>query len=246
MKTEQQKLSVQRRDFAKDYQYLRGYELMSAFLKDIMPGELALVSSFGAESAILLHMVSRIAPDTPVIFLETGKLFEQTLSYKEQLIKVFGLSNVQSAYPNGGRLGKHDPKGRLWQQDPDMCCHIRKTLPLQEALQPFSGWITGRKHYQSKLRAMLPAIEDDGDQIKLNPLIDYTPEDIRVYFEQHNLPKHPLFSKGYKSIGCEPCTAKSADNGNVRSGRWQHAPNKTECGIHIEGGKVIRIREDNN
>ena len=225
--------------FLAQYKDLRGYDLLKVFLLDLYPGDLALVSSFGAESAVLLHMVSEIAPDTPVVFLETGKLFQQTLSYKAQLIDVLGLTNVQSAYPNAGLLGKTDPKGTLWQDDPDACCNMRKVLPLQEALRPFSGWITGRKRYQSDARQSLSAIEQDSYKLKLNPLVDFSHDDIKTYFKDHNLPQHPLVRQGYASIGCEVCTSKPTTD-DPRSGRWAHKKDKTECGIHFIDGRIVR------
>ena len=229
--------------FLDKYKHLRGRDLLEVFLTDLYPGDLALVSSFGAESAVLLHMVSEIAPDTPVVFLETGKLFQQTLSYKSQLIDVLGLTNVQSAYPNAGLLGKKDPRGHLWQDEPDECCHIRKVLPLQEALKPFSGWITGRKKYQSSSRETLNAIEQENYKLKLNPLVDFTPEQVKSYFKTYNLPSHPLVKQGYPSIGCETCTSKPI-NDDPRSGRWAHKQEKTECGIHFINGQIVRANNN--
>ena len=219
---------------------LRGVPLLQDLLTRSMPKRLALVSSFGAESAVLLHMVSEIDPATPVIFLNTGKMFQETLSYKYELVDRFKLSHVLDVHPENTNLKQDDPNGRLWQNDPDQCCHIRKTLPLERALSRHDGWITGRKRFQTAKRQHISAIEQENGKIKVNPLIDFTPQDITDYFSHYNLPRHPLYQKGYLSIGCETCTVRPSDPNDPRSGRWRHASEKTECGIHIVDGKIVR------
>lgn len=196
-------------------------------------GRVALVSSFGTESAILLHMVAQIDPALPVIFLDTGKLFPETLAYRDELVARLGLTDVRSIRPSGAQLAAYDPDGRLWQKDTDLCCAIRKTNPLDDALTGFTAWITGRKRSQSGTRASLTAVETGPDgRITVNPLAYWSDEQLDAYFETHDLPRHPLQEQGYTSIGCAVCTAKPLPGQDKRSGRWA-GQDKTECGIHM-------------
>jgi phosphoadenosine phosphosulfate reductase len=196
-------------------------------------GNVALVSSFGTESAILLHMVARIDPALPVIFLDTGKLFPETLAYRDELVKRLGLTDVRVIKPSGAQLAAYDPDGRLWQKDTDLCCAIRKTNPLDEALTGFEAWITGRKRSQSETRANLMPVETGADgRITINPLAYWDEAQIEAYFEAHDLPRHPLQAQGYASIGCAACTARPLPGQDKRSGRWAGQA-KTECGIHM-------------
>lgn len=220
--------------------------LLRHLLLDQPLGRLALVSSFGAESAVLLHLVSRVAPDTPIIMLETGKLFEETLAYAQTLRTRFGLSEVRLVRPEALDLQAQDPEGTLHQRDTDTCCHIRKVLPLERALSGFEGWITGRKRFQASTRAALPLLEkagaDDGaaaGKWKVNPLAQWTARDLKAYADAHGLPGHPLVAKGYLSLGCAPCTTPVTDGEDPRAGRWR-GQDKTECGIHFVNGKLVR------
>jgi phosphoadenosine phosphosulfate reductase len=201
---------------------------------ELLPDDLAIVSSFGADSAVILHMVSEIDPDLPVMFLETGKHFPDTLDYVETLSKTLGLTNVRALRPEDADVARFDPNGDLWETDPDSCCHIRKTEPLDVAVAGYGGWVTGRKRYQTADRGVLPHFElTSDDRIKINPLAYWNGDDVEVYRKQHDLPEHPLYDRGYKSIGCAPCTSVVADGEDVRSGRWR-GMNKTECGIHFD------------
>jgi phosphoadenosine phosphosulfate reductase len=210
---------------------------------EIYPGEACVVSSFGAESAVILHLVAQAAPDTPVVFLDTGKLFDQTFAYRDQLIAHLGLQDVRTSTPNRAHLAADDPDGRLHLTHPDLCCHIRKTAPLIAALRPFKVWISGRKRHHGGARATLPRVEIQDGKLKLNPLFDWSRDDINAYFERHALPRHPLVAEGYPSIGCEPCTARQTNpDADPRAGRWAGS-DKTECGIHItEDGTVRRVK----
>lgn len=197
------------------------------------PGKIALVSSFGTESAILLHMVARIDKALPVIFLETGKLFTETLAYRDELVDLLGLTGVRSIRPSGKQLAAYDPDGRLWEKDPDLCCAIRKTNPLDEALEGFEAWITGRKRGQSATRASLQLQETGADgRITVNPLAFWDEAMLESYFLAHDLPRHKLQAQGYTSIGCATCTMKPLPGQDKRSGRWAGKA-KTECGIHM-------------
>ncbi|HQT63614.1 MAG: phosphoadenosine phosphosulfate reductase [Acidocella sp. 20-57-95] len=202
-------------------------------IKDRFPGKIALVSSFGTESAILLRMVSEIDKSLPIVFLDTLKLFPETLSYRDELVGRLGLTDVRNIRPSGKQLAAFDPDGTLWQKDADMCCIIRKANPLDEALEGMEAWITGRKRSQGGQRANIQMVETGPDgRVNVNPLAFWTDEQIAAYFEKHNLPRHPLQFEGYASIGCATCTTRTLDAADKRSGRWA-GQNKTECGIHL-------------
>ena len=187
------------------------------------------VSSFGAESAVLLHMVAQIKPDIPVLFLDTGKLFGETLRYRDKLQHHLGLEDIRIVAPRRSQILEIDPDGTLNKSNPDLCCKIRKVDVLERALAGHDSWISGRKRFQTKNRKWMPIIERDNGRMKLNPMANYSSAAIRDYILEHNLPDHALYKRGYKSIGCLPCTSKST--GDSRSGRWEGST-KTECGIH--------------
>ena len=194
--------------------------------------KLALVSSFGAESAVLLHLVSKVKPDMPVLFLDTGMLFGQTLDYRRQLAAKLGLTDVRDLRPAYHDLAVADPEAKLWQTDTDACCEIRKVIPLDKALKDFDGWITGRKRFHGGARLSLPVVEEADHQIKFNPLANWAKEDLDAYMAEYDLPAHPLVAQGFPSIGCWPCTKPVEDGQDVRAGRWADT-DKTECGIHV-------------
>ncbi len=210
-----------------------------AFLARTLPriGRVALVSSFGADSAVLLHMVAGIDPDLPVIFIDTLALFDETLAYQHRLAVQLGLRDVRRVTPGPGALARDDPDGQLHRTDPDACCALRKAAPLEAALHGFDGWITGRKRFQSESRAALTHVqrEPGTGRIRLNPLADWAASDIAAYMDDHALPRHPLVARGYRSIGCAPCTRPVAAGDDPRAGRWADSA-KTECGIHFIGG----------
>ncbi|WP_298290485.1 phosphoadenylyl-sulfate reductase [uncultured Litoreibacter sp.] len=209
-------------------------------LDDVQIGEVALVSSFGAESVVLLHMVAEIDPATPVIFLDTEMLFPETLNYQRELASTLGLTDIRVVTPDRAKVMERDVDGILHTFDTDACCTLRKTEPLERALQGFGGWITGRKRVQGGQRAQLSLYEkDETARIKINPLAAWTPKMIADYMDAHDLPRHPLVARGFASIGCAPCTTKVAEGEDPRAGRWR-GQDKTECGIHFEGGKLIR------
>jgi phosphoadenosine phosphosulfate reductase len=208
-------------------------------LTELLPGEMAIVSSFGADSAVLLHMVAQVDAGLPIYFLETGKHFPETLAYVETLKKLLGLRNVTALQPDPADLTRFDPDGTLWETDPDSCCHIRKTEPLEPILEHFAGWVTGRKRFQTKERGVLPHFElTSDDRIKVNPLAYWSDADVNRYKREHNLPEHPLFDRGFKSIGCAPCTSAVAEGEDARAGRWRGL-DKKECGIHFDFNGAI-------
>lgn len=206
-------------------------------LDDVQIGKVALVSSFGAESVVLLHMISEIAPDTPVLFVDTEMLFPETLVYQRTLAHDLGLRDMRVIKPAREQLLKEDVDGLLHQIDPDACCHLRKTQPLEHALEEFGGWITGRKRFQNGQRSALPLYERAERKIRINPLANWGPSEITTYFETHKLPRHPLVERGYSSIGCAPCTTKTAPGEHSRAGRWR-GQEKSECGIHFVDGEI--------
>jgi phosphoadenosine phosphosulfate reductase len=195
-------------------------------------GRAAVVSSFGTESAVLLHLVAGIAPETPVIFLDTGKLFDATLRYRDELMERLGLSDVRSIRPDATTLAHADADETLWRDNPDQCCTLRKVEPLDAALAGFDAWINGRKRFHGGSRAELSKTEPaPGGRMKINPLADWSAGDVIAYFREHDLPRHPLEAEGYRSIGCTTCTVRVAAGVPARAGRWAGLA-KTECGIH--------------
>jgi phosphoadenosine phosphosulfate reductase len=212
-------------------------EMLAGLIEGDLAGDLAIVSSFGAESAVLLHLVAEVDARVPVLFLDTGKHFAETLAYRDALVERLGLKLVVLE-PDREELAAKDESGLRWSYDPDGCCEIRKVKPLAKALEGYDASLTGRKAFQSSTRASLPRFEVDTSdaqgRLKINPLIDWTAEDIEAYFENHDLPRHPLVARGFPSIGCEPCTHKVAPGEDPRSGRWK-GWDKTECGIHKPG-----------
>ncbi|AWW74019.1 phosphoadenosine phosphosulfate reductase [Erythrobacter sp. KY5] len=213
-------------------------EMLEAVIEGNLAGDIAIVSSFGAESAALLHLIAQVDPGIPVLFLDTGKHFAETLEYRDEVVAKIGLTNLQILTPDEAELAEKDESGLRWSYDPDGCCEIRKVKPLAKALDQFDASFTGRKAFQSSTRANLPRFEIDTSdaqgRLKINPLIDWRAEDIAAYFEEHDLPRHPLVARGFPSIGCEPCTHKVAPGEDPRSGRWK-GWDKTECGIHKPG-----------
>jgi phosphoadenosine phosphosulfate reductase len=206
-------------------------EVIATALKIVGRDKLGLVSSFGTESAALLKVMAEIDPAIPVVFLDTGWLFEETLAYRDTLIATLGLSDVRSIKPLEETLSREDPDRELWFSNPDACCRIRKVEPLARALKPFSAWINGRKRFQGGLRAEIPVVEEDGARLKFNPFANVSREDIEAIFKAANLPPHPLVASGYRSVGCMPCTSRTSGDEDARAGRWRGRP-KTECGIH--------------
>lgn len=224
---------------------LEGRELLAPLITRAFPGRIALVSSFGAESVVLLHMVAQVDRSTPVLFLNTGKLFGETLAYRESLVERFGLMDVRDLRPDPVETAHRDPSGDLWNSDAEACCWFRKVLPLQRALTGFSAWITGRKRFQTPGRASLETFEEEFDRVKVNPLAGWPLKRIVRYIEDNDLPRHPLVEKGYASIGCAPCTSPVSSKEDARAGRWR-GDVKTECGIHYDGLSPVRAKATEN
>jgi len=194
-------------------------------------GKIAIMSSFGAEAAVGLHMISQIDPATPVIFLDTGRLFAQTEQYQRQLTLELGLTNIRLLTPDAEAAAEEDSDNRLWRRDPDACCSLRKVRPLDDIIGDYDALITGRKRFHGGGRMALPVVERINGRIRVNPLASWDAAAIEDYFQRFDLPRHPLTDMGYASIGCWTCTAPVQGDGDIRSGRWL-GQDKTECGIH--------------
>ena len=220
------------------YAELSAEDILRNAIESRFVGSIGIVSSFGAESVVLLHMIASINPMTPVVFLNTGKLFGETLRYRDRLQALLGLTDVRTIGPHPDDMEQADPKGNLWQRDIDGCCHIRKVLPQARAIEGFDALVTGRKRFQTGSRQEMDIVEQDSDgRYKVNPLADWQLDDLKTYIETHNLPRHPLLKDGFLSIGCMPCTARVEEGGDYRSGRWANF-DKDECGIHIDGDGI--------
>jgi phosphoadenosine phosphosulfate reductase len=206
-------------------------EVIAAALQTVGREHLTVVSSFGTESAALLKVMADVDPAIPVVFLDTGWLFEETLAYRDTLIATLGLRDVRSIKPLEEALSRQDPDRELWFSDPDACCRIRKVEPLARALAPFSAWINGRKRFQSGVRADIPVVEEDGVRLKFNPFANVSREAIEAIYALAKLPPHPLAASGFLSVGCMPCTSRTSPDEDPRAGRWR-GRGKTECGIH--------------
>jgi len=212
---------------------VRTDEMLQHLLRSILPGRAAVVSSFGAESAVLLHLVATIDRSVPLIFVNTQKMFGETLAYRDELAERLGFTDLRVVRPDPYRLAQRDATGLRWSYDPDGCCEIRKVEPLRRALGGFDAWISGRKSYQLG-RDALPRFELDEGRLKINPLAGWSKADVDGYAAAHELPTHPLVARGFPSIGCVPCTSPVEPGEDPRAGRWR-GWDKTECGIHTGG-----------
>ncbi len=222
------------------YRHHSATAVLERALKDPEVGDLALVSSFGAESVVLLHLVSVIAPGTPVLFIDTRMLFAETLAYQQELAASLNLTDIRTIRADLTLLGRDDPDGTLHQVSTDACCALRKVAPLEQALKGFDGWITGRKRFQNADRAAIDFFEvEDGRRLKVNPLAHWGRADLEDYMVNNRLPRHPMVARGYPSIGCAPCTTAVKPGEDPRAGRWRGTA-KDECGIHFINGRVVR------
>lgn len=222
------------------YRHHGATSVLEHALRDPQVGRLALVSSFGAESVVLLHLVSIMDRTTPVLFIDTEMLFPETLDYQRQVAASLDLTDVGVIRAPRVGVAAGDPDGLLHRRDPDACCALRKTRPLHQALAGFEGWITGRKRFQGATRSEIQFFENEDDRrIKVNPLAHWAPQDLRDYIVNNRLPRHPLVARGYPSIGCVPCTSRVAAGEDSRAGRWR-GRDKEECGIHFVNGKAVR------
>jgi phosphoadenylyl-sulfate reductase (thioredoxin) len=213
-------------------------DIIRAAWEELFPARLAVMSSFGAEAAVSLHLAAQVDPNIPVLFLDTDRHFAQTEQYRKTLTDQLGLKDVRIIRPDEAEAAEEDPNGDLWRTNPDACCALRKVRPLAYTLGEYDALITGRKRFQGGTRVKLPIFEFLDGRYRINPMADWSQEQVQAYFKEHELPEHPLLALGYRSIGCWPCTQPSNDGG-VRSGRWAGSE-KTECGIHFSFGDTQR------
>ena len=226
-------ISAHAAELAARYEEASASTRLRVAIKELFPGRIALVSSFGADSAVLLHMVAEVDPATPVIFVDTGMLFSETLAHRDRLVERLGLTQVTTYTPDAADLAAEDPEDFLWAREPDRCCRIRKVLPLARALEGYDAWISGRKRFQSSTREHLPVFEAEGSRVKVNPLADWSAKDVLATMDRFDLPRHALVAKNYLSIGCVPCTSPVRPGEDERAGRWRGKA-KVECGIHTD------------
>lgn len=212
---------------------------------------LAVATSFQSSGLAILHQLRSIRPDVPVLFLNTGFHFPETLEFKDRIARMWNLNLVELRGEHGSAERQADIHGpELYRRDPDRCCHINKVLPLQKALEDYDGWISGLRRDQSPLRSATPIVEaqmlPSGDEIlKIHPLARWSRAEVNSYVADNGIPTHPLLEKGFASIGCQPCTAAVGDEDAERDGRW-NGISKTECGIHTFGradGPVVTEAE---
>ena len=206
-------------------------KILENSINNIFESKIVYVCSFGTESAIILNMISEIDRSLPIILLNTNYLFKETIEYKDYLINKFKFSNFKEISPNSEDLKIYDRNGGLWKKNPDLCCNIRKVLPLQKELKKYNAWISGRKSYHEGERNNLEFFEYINKKIVVNPLAKVNQSFVNSYFKLNNIDRHPLFEAGYLSLGCTHCTVKTSVKGSPRSGRWADKI-KTECGIH--------------
>lgn len=216
------------------YGNLAPQEIIARAANERFAGEIAAVSSFGADSAVLLHMIAAVDRKLPIVFLDTGKHFGETLDYRDALAADFGLTDIRIVTPDAAALARIDPTGNLHQTSTDACCDVRKVEPMARGVEPFKAWFTGRKRFQAATRTALPVFEQVGPRFRINPLARWTTSDLADYMRRHALRENPLVAYGYLSIGCFPCTQPVKPGEDARSGRWAGQA-KTECGIHLSG-----------
>ena len=228
-------------DLNRRYAHHAAHDVLTHALTDPQVGRAAMVSSFGAESVVLLHMLSTIDRTVPVLFVDTEMLFPETLAYQLEVAEKLRLTGIEVIRPDRDETFLMDGENALHRVSPDACCDLRKTRPLQRALEPFEAWVTGRKRYQGGRRENIDFFEADAaGRIKVNPLAHFGPDDVQDYILNNRLPRHPLVEKGFLSIGCAPCTTRVAEDEDPRAGRWRGF-DKTECGIHFADGVAGRV-----
>ncbi|MCF6359254.1 MAG: phosphoadenylyl-sulfate reductase [Cyclobacteriaceae bacterium] len=197
--------------------------------------EYFITSSFQSHSLVLLHMLSRIDPRLPVIFINTGYHFPETIKFRDEIMNAFGMDNLIDLKSSMPKSMQMDAGGRLlFTSDPDHCCYINKTQPLDSILRTHDVWINGVRADQSATRSQMKETQQaPHNTIRLHPMLDWTSKMVYEYQKEYNLPKHPLDTQGYMSIGCEPCTRRINPEMQEREARW-YGLNKTECGLHTD------------
>lgn len=209
-----------------------------AFAVDAFGEALLFTSSFGAQSAVLLHLWSEVAKSLPVVFIDTGFLFDETLRYRDEMVSRLGLE-VRVLRPDIATDVFVATYGDdVQKRDPDFCCGVNKVVPIAELRKRARGWVSGLRRDQSRTRANVAIFEQDEDVVRVHPIADFTAEDVATYLAKHDLPEHPLVARRYLSIGCAPCTRPVAPGEDERAGRWSGS-GKTECGLHARSASSI-------
>jgi phosphoadenosine phosphosulfate reductase len=218
-------------------------EILRWVLEDSGLERVAIASAFQAEGTVVIHLASQIRPDVPILFLETGFQFAETLAFKERLTERLGLNVVElvGEYSNDRQAAEFGP--RLYERDPELCCEINKVRPMFEALRGLDAWITSVRRDSSPTRADTPVVdryelEPGRDIVKVNPMATWTRQDVWRYLKEQDLPHNPLYDLGYASIGCAPCTRLRFAGEPERAGRWAGIA-KWECGIHVAESAVV-------
>lgn len=205
-----------------------------AWAVDRFAPDVAMSSSFQTQSLPLLHLVSRVAPDLEILFLDTGFHFPETVAFRDRLIREWGLNvrNLRRQAVHSSNGGAQTPD--LYRADPDFCCHMNKVEPMRLATEGLTAWISGIRRDQSEARRDITVVEETGEGLmRIHPMANWSSKDVFQYIADHDLPKHPLLAEGYLTVGCAPCTRPAADGGGERSGRWV-GRSKNECGLHTE------------
>lgn len=198
--------------------------------KEYRPSIVA-TSSFQTQSLPLLHLISVTVPKLPVVFLDTGFHFPETLAFRDRVVEQLGI-NLHIAQPTIGHGGFRRKYGQLYNRDPDLCCHINKVQPMDELLNGIRAWVTGVRRDQTELREKMTVVDKSSPRfVKIAPMLAWDAEKISHYIEEYDLPRHPLTLRGYRSIGCQPCTRKTMPSSDDRAGRWSERE-KSECGLH--------------
>jgi len=217
--------------FSKEFETKTPQEIIEWAVDRFSP-YMAMSSSFQTQSMPLLHMVVHIAPETPIFFINTGYHFWETLMFREKLADEWKLNIIDLYRDSRWDLFARQNIRSLPLKDPNLCCYLHKVEPMQNALKGYKAWISGIRRDQTSVRAQANFLEIQKDGLlKINPLLNWKREDVNRYIEEHNLPHHPLYEKGYRSVGCAPCTIAVGENDNERAGRWA-GRGKLECGLH--------------
>lgn len=226
------------RDLAAENERLEGASPAErlAFAVDAFGEDLLFTSSFGAQSGVLLHLWSEVARHLPVVFVDTGFLFPETLAYRDALVERLGL-RLRVVTPDVTTADFVARYGTdIQHRDPDFCCGLNKVVPLAPLRESARGWVSGLRRGQSRAREGVGILEQDGHLVRVHPLATLTRDDVARYLVDHDIPEHPLVQRRYLSIGCAPCTRPVADGEDERAGRWAWT-GKTECGLHVRRGE---------
>lgn len=231
--------------FSKEFETKTPQEIIEWAVDRFSP-RMAMSSSFQTQSMPLLHMVAQITSEVPIFFLDTGYHFWETLEFREKISAEWKLKIVDLYRDSRWDIFAHQNTRSMPVEDPNLCCYLHKVEPMQNALKGYKAWISGIRRDQTTVRAKAHFLElqEDG-LLKINPMLNWTKADVNHYIEEYQLPQHPLLKKGYRSVGCAPCTIAIGVNDNERAGRWA-GREKLECGLHTDMFSKKDIAESKN